>query len=399
VVRELQQAGFEAFIVGGGVRDLLLGKAPKDFDVATSATPEEVQNVFPRCRLIGRRFRLAHVRKGGALIEVATFRGVSDTEDERELSGGRILRDNVFGTVEEDALRRDFTINALFLDPVSGDIRDYVGGYRDLSERRLSLIGEPEVRYREDPVRLLRAARFVAKLGVAPDEETARRIPEMARLLEDVPPARLFEEICKLFMTGHGMRSLEALQRFGLSRTLFPGLASGTGPGKVHMRPLLKLALENTDERVLEGKAVTPAFLFAALLWAPVEASARAYVEQGDAEHAAMMRAAEEALSAQARRTSIPRRFSAVTRQIWMLQTRLARTRGKRWKRLLFEERFRAGYDFLLLRAREDPALEPLAQFWTEAQRDVDVRPEPRITETRRSRPRRRYRRRAPSAG
>jgi hypothetical protein len=173
VVRDLQQAGFEAFIVGGSVRDLLLGKAPKDFDVATNATPEEVQEVFPRCRLIGRRFRLAHVRKAGALIEVATFRGLSDLEDDREHSNGRILSDNVFGTVEEDAIRRDFTINALFLDPVSGEIRDYVGGYRDLKDRRLRLIGDPQVRYREDPVRLLRAARFVAKLGVEPDEDTA----------------------------------------------------------------------------------------------------------------------------------------------------------------------------------------------------------------------------------
>ena len=300
--------------MGGSVRDLLLGKAPKDFDVATSATPEEVQEVFPRCRLIGRRFRLAHVRKGGALIEVATFRGVSDPDDDREQSSGRILRDNVFGTMEEDALRRDFTINALFLDPVSGEIRDYVGGYRDLADRRLRLIGDPDVRYREDPVRLLRAARFVAKLGVEPDDETAHRIPELAPLLEDVPPARLFEEICKLFMTGHGMRSMEALQRFGLSASLFPGLRRGAGRGKVQVGALLRHALENTDERVRAAKPVTPAFLFAALLWAPVEARAREYVEGGDTDYAAMMRAAEEALAVQARRTSIPRRFSAVTR-------------------------------------------------------------------------------------
>ena len=175
------------------MRDLLLGKIPKDFDVATDATPEEVQEVFPRCRLIGRRFRLAHVRKAGALIEVATFRGVTGPGGDHARENGRILRDNVFGSVEEDASRRDFTINALFLDPVSGEIRDYVGGYQDLAERRLRLIGEAEVRYREDPVRLLRAARFIAKLGVEPDEETASSMPSMARLLNDVPPARLFE--------------------------------------------------------------------------------------------------------------------------------------------------------------------------------------------------------------
>jgi len=401
VVRDLQDAGFEAFIVGGSVRDLLLGKVPKDFDVATSATPEEVQDVFPRCRLIGRRFRLAHVRKSGALIEVATFRGLFDSDDdESQHASGRILRDNVFGTVEEDALRRDFTINALFLDPVSGDIRDYVGGYQDLADRRLRLIGEPEVRYREDPVRLLRAARFVAKLGVEPEEETARWIPELAVLLTDVPPARLFEETCKLFMTGHAMRSMEALQRFGLSRTLFPGLPRGAGPGKVQLPPLLRHSLENTDERVRVGKPVTPAFLYAALLWSGVEARAGEFLRRGDPEYVAIMRAAEEAIAVQARRTAIPRRFSAVTRQIWLMQPRFARIRGKRWKRLLYEERFRAGYDFLLLRARDDPSLEPLCEFWTQAQEEAEppASTAKRRTE-RRDRPRGRRRRRASSPG
>jgi poly(A) polymerase len=383
------------------VRDLLLGKAPKDFDVATSATPEEVQDIFPRCRLIGRRFRLAHVRLGGALIEVATFRDVFDAEDdESQHASGRILRDNVFGTVEEDALRRDFTINALFLDPVSGEIRDYVGGYRDLAERRLSLIGDPDVRYHEDPVRLLRAARFVAKLGVEPDDETGRRIPELAHLLEGVPAARLFEETCKLFMTGHGLRSMEALQRFGLSSTLFPGLKPGAGPGKIQLGGVLRHALESTDERVRTGKPVTPAFLYAALLWAGVEEQARGFVEQGDPEYVAMMRAAEEAISVQVQRTAIPRRFSAVTRQIWLLQTRFHKTRGKRWKRLLYEERFRAGYDFLLLRAKEDPSLDPLCEFWTRAQEGIELKPaEGSGRAKRRDRPRRRYRRRASSAG
>jgi poly(A) polymerase len=383
------------------VRDLLLGKAPKDFDVATSATPEEVQDIFPRCRLIGRRFRLAHVRLGGALIEVATFRDVFDAEDdESQHASGRILRDNVFGTVEEDALRRDFTINALFLDPVSGEIRDYVGGYRDLAERRLSLIGDPDVRYHEDPVRLLRAARFVAKLGVEPDDETGRRIPELAHLLEGVPAARLFEETCKLFMTGHGLRSMEALQRFGLSSTLFPGLKPGAGPGKIQLGGVLRHALESTDERVRTGKPVTPAFLYAALLWAGVEEQARGFVEQGDPEYVAMMRAAEEAISVQVQRTAIPRRFSAVTRQIWLLQTRFHKTRGKRWKRLLYEERFRAGYDFLLLRAKEDPSLDSLCEFWTRAQEGIELKPaEGSGRAKRRDRPRRRYRRRASSAG
>ena len=395
VVRELQEAGYEAYIVGGSVRDLLLGKIPKDFDVATSATPEEVQGVFPRCYLIGRRFRLAHVRKGGALIEVATFRGQATAGNERAKLNGRILRDNVFGTVEEDAIRRDFTINALFLDPVGGDIRDYVGGYQDLADRHLRLIGDPETRYREDAVRLLRAARFVAKLGVEPVRETAAPTKKLAPLLKDIPPARLFEEVCKLFLTGHGRRSMEALQRFGLSSTLFPTLKKGHGPGKIHMGTLLSKALENTDERVRKSKPVTPAFLFAALLWQPVRDKVQALVEKGESEHDALMLAAEDVISAQVRSTAIPRRFSAVTRQIWAMQPRFGKTGGKRWRRLLEQQKFRAAYDFLLLRAEEDPSLLELCTFWTKAQVGVDFS---RNARSGRARPRRRYRRRAPSS-
>lgn len=381
--------------MGGSVRDLLLGKAPKDFDVATSATPEEVENVFPRCRLIGRRFRLAHVRKAGHLIEVATFRGQATPggDDDHELDNGRILRDNVFGTLEEDALRRDFTINALFLDPVSAEIRDYVGGYQDLADRRLRLIGDPEVRYREDPVRLLRAARFEAKLGVEPEEATGAAIPKLAGLLEDVPPARLFEEVNKLFLTGHGMRSMEALQRFGLGRALFPALPKGSGKGKVRIGILLRKTLENTDKRVREGLPVTPAFLFAALLWEPVRDRASELEKAGETPYVAMMAASEDAIAAQAQRTSIPRRYSAVTRQIWLMQTRFTKTRGKRWKRLLYEQRFRAGYDFLLLRAEEDPELLPLCEFWTEAQKGVKL-PRPGDRNRTSDRPRRRPRKR-----
>jgi poly(A) polymerase len=382
---------------------LLLGKVPKDFDVATSATPEEVQDVFPRCRLIGRRFRLAHVRKGGTLIEVATFRGDASNGGDHQKSNGRILRDNVFGTLEEDAIRRDFTINALFLDPVSGDITDFVGGYEDLTNRRLRLIGDPQVRYREDPVRLLRAARFEAKLGVKPDAETEAPIRSMAPLLNDVPPARLFEEVCKLFLTGHGVRSMEALQRFGLSTALFPGLPKGSAPGKVQLGTILLKTLENTDERLRNSKPVTPAFLFAALLWQPVVERSKALVEQGETEFNAVMKVAEEVIAIQTQSTAIPRRFSAVTRQIWVMQARLSRTSGKRWKRLLHEQRFRAAYDFLLLRALDDPSLEPLCAFWTTAQEGIDFSliryDSPDSTgenrDAGRDRPRRRYRRRA----
>jgi poly(A) polymerase len=393
----LQNAGYEAYIVGGGVRDLLLGKAPKDFDVATDATPEQVRDVFPRCRLIGRRFRLAHVRKHGALIEVATFRGPHGMAEEDGSLNGRILRDNVFGSVEEDAIRRDFTINAMFLDPVSGTIRDYVGGYKDLTERRLRLIGDPETRYREDPVRLLRAARFVAKLGVEPEPATEEPIHRLASLLQDVPPARLFEEVSKLFLTGHGMRSLEALQRFGLSTTLFPVLPVWDKSGRVVIGPLLRAALENTDQRIREGKPVTPSFLLAALFWQPVQAEARRRMAAGESELEANLNAAEDVFAAQSRRTAVPRRFSAVAKQIWALQPRFAKTKGKRWKRILNEPRFRAAYDFLLFRVVEDADLEPLAEFWTKAQEEQAPPPAEQEPPRRRQRrgPRRRSRGRA----
>ena len=387
VVRDLQVAGYEAYIVGGGVRDLLLGKAPKDFDVATSATPEEVHDIFPRCRLIGRRFRLAHVRKKGALIEVATFRGEGKEAGDRENLDGRILRDNVWGSVEEDAIRRDFTINAMFLDPVSGSIRDYVGGYEDLAHKRLRLIGDPQLRYREDPVRLLRAARFVAKLGVEPDEGTETPIRTLAQLLDNVPPARLFEEVCKLFLTGHGLRSLEALQRFGLTSRLFPGLDSGDKSGRIKTSALLKKALENTDERIREGKSVTPAFLFAALLWRPMKERSEALMAEGMGIYDAITVAADEVFQQQSRRTAVPRRFSTVSKQIWALQPRLNKTGGKRWKRVLGEQRFRAAYDFLLLRTAEEPGLQELATFWTVAQEDSSA---PVASESARRTPRRR---------
>jgi len=394
VVKELQLAGFEAYIVGGGVRDLLLGKAPKDFDVATSATPEEVHDIFPRCHLIGRRFRLAHVRKKGALIEVATFRGQSTEEGDREKLNGRILRDNVWGTVEEDALRRDFTINAMFLDPVSGTIRDFVGGYKDLARKRLRLIGDPQLRYREDPVRLLRAARFVAKLGVEPDRGTEDPIRALAPLLNTVPPARLFEEVCKLFLTGHGARSLEALQRFGLNSSLFPALDQGDESGQIVIGALLRKALENTDMRIREGKSVTPAFLFAALLWQPMKKRSETLMNEGMPRHDALALAADEVFYLQSRSTAVPRRFSSVSKQIWALQPRLNKTTGKRWKRLFGEQKFRAAYDFLLLRTAEDSSLKDVAAFWTRAQEGLPV-PAPEGTApkpARRRRPRTRRR-------
>jgi poly(A) polymerase len=374
VVRRLQEEGYEAYIVGGSVRDLLLGKVPKDYDVATDAIPEEVKTVFPRCRLIGRRFRLAHVRMGGTLIEVATFRGPQVNQgDDHKHHKGRILRDNVWGCLEEDAVRRDFTINALFLDPVSGDIQDFVGGYKDLSERKLRLIGDPYIRYREDPVRLLRAARFVAKLGVELEEKTAEPVYELSPLLKDIPPARLFEEVCKLFMTGHAARTLEALQRFRLTLALFPVLKAKGKPGKAEIGPMVDMAMKNTDERIAEQRSVTPAFLLAALLWQPVRERADILQAEGMQEYLALGEAADEVMSMQVQRTAIPRRFSMVTRQIWTMQPRFNHTHGRRAKSLLGERRFRAAYDFLLLRAEEDETLKALCDHWTEMQKGVEL--------------------------
>ena len=360
--------------MGGSVRDLLLGKVPKDYDVATDAIPEEVKTVFPRARLIGRRFRLAHVRMGGTLIEVATFRGPQlNDDDDHTHHNGRILRDNVWGSLEEDAVRRDFTINALFLDPVSGDIQDFVGGYKDLSDRKLRLIGDARTRYREDPVRLLRAARFVAKLGVDLGEKTAAPVNEMAPLLEDIPPARLFEEVCKLFMTGHASRTLEALQRFQLTRALFPVLKRKGKSGKAQTTRLMEVAMKNTDERIAVQKPVTPAFLLAAILWQPVRERADVLQAEGMQEYLALGQAADEVMAKQVQRTAIPRRFSVVTRQIWTMQPRFNNTHGRRAKSLLKERRFRAAYDFLLLRAEEDTSLKALGDHWTEAQKGVPL--------------------------
>ena len=391
----MQEEGYEAYIVGGSVRDLLLGKVPKDYDVATDAIPEEVKTVFPRARIIGRRFRLAHVRMGGTLIEVATFRGpqVNDDDDHKH-ENGRILRDNVWGSLEEDAVRRDFSINALFLDPISGDIQDFVGGYKDLSERKLRLIGDARTRYREDPVRLLRAARFVAKLGVELEEETGKPVTQLAPLLNDIPPARMFEEVCKLFMTGHAARTLKALQQFQLTRAVFPVLKSEGEPGRALTGSLIETAMKNTDDRIAIQKPVTPAFLIAALLWHPVKERAQILVDRGMHKSAALGQAADEVLCKQVQRTAIPRRFSVITRQIWTMQPRFNHTHGRHARSLMGERRFRAAYDFLLLRAVESPSLQELCDHWTKAQVGVvmNTGQKERIKKTpvRRRRPRRR---------
>ena len=367
VIERLQQAGHAAYIVGGSIRDLLLGHRPKDFDVATSATPEQVRELMRNARLIGRRFRLAHVRFGREIIEVATFRGGGDHEEDsehREVEKGRLIRDNVYGTESEDAERRDFTINALMYDPATETIRDHIGGYDDVLGRRLKLIGDPRTRFREDPVRLLRAVRFMVKLDLTMDPETAGPMVSMAPLLRDIPPARLFDEILKLFLSGCAWPTFQALVRQALWGELFPGLFEDPA----HPPPLVEQALRNTDQRVAEGLPVTPGFLFAAFLWPRVKARADELVENGLAPVEALAEAGEEAIVAQARRVAIHRRFSTMSKEIWCMQPRFEKRRGKRALRLINGRRFRAAYDFLLLRVLEEPELEELAEWWTRIQ-------------------------------
>ncbi|MEX2523743.1 MAG: polynucleotide adenylyltransferase PcnB [Gammaproteobacteria bacterium] len=372
VLYRLSSAGFEACLVGGSVRDLLLGREPKDFDVVTDAWPEQIRELFRNSRLIGRRFRLAHVRYGDEIIEVSTFRAShQDAGDEGHVVDGRIIRDNVYGTIDEDVWRRDFTVNALYYNINDFSVVDYVGGMQDIRAGRIRLLGDPVKRYTEDPVRLLRAVRFAVKLGFRIEQESERQIPELGRLLSDIPPARLFEEVLKLFMGGCAVQTFEQLRHYHLFGILFPQteevLAEQEG-GFPHT--LLIKALENTDRRLAENKPVTPAFLIAALLWEPMMKTAREYMIEGLHEHEATHLASDVVVSRQISRTAMPRRFTQMAREIWLLQYRLTLTKGKRPRRLLAHPRFRAAYDFLLLRAEAGENVTELADWWTRFQAD-----------------------------
>lgn len=353
------------------MRDILLGIQPKDFDIATSATPDEVKSLFGRqCRLIGRRFRLAHVRFGAEILEVATFRAghhQADDDDQAQLDdSGRILRDNVFGSLEEDAQRRDFTINALYYDISDFSIRDYVGAMEDVQNRVLRMIGDPEARYREDPVRMLRALRFAAKLDLTIEPATEAPIRPLANLLQEVPAARLFDEISKLLMTEQGPQVFELLYEYGLFAELFPATSQAlqqdeSGAGLV----LMRAALNGTATRINQGKPVTPAFLLAALLWPAVR---KAVGEDPRNLAMAMQEAASNIAGDQQHRISIPKRFGIPMREIWFLQRRFEQRRGKRPQALMGHPRFRAAYDFLLLRAEAGEVDPELAQWWTDYQ-------------------------------
>jgi len=396
----LKKGGYEAYLVGGGVRDLLLGREPKDFDVATNATPEEVRKLFRSCMIIGRRFRLAHVRFGREVIEVATFRAGADESGaaggEQVTENGRLVRDNVYGSLEQDARRRDFTLNALYYNIRDFSVVDYANGLGDLEAGLLRLIGEPEQRYREDPVRMLRAVRFAAKLGFRVEAATEEPMFDMGGLLGDIPPSRLYEEVVKIFHSGEAVQGFELLRYYGLFGVLFPMTeAALTLEENAYPITLVSKALANTDKRIAEGKPVTPAFLFAALLWEPVRLAAMGFESRGAVPVEALHLAASDIFAQQVQHVALPKRFALQTREIWALQPRFNYIKGKRPERLLTHPRFRAAYDFLCLRADCGEEDEALAQWWTDyqdSQGPVERRAEP----ARRPRRRRKNRRKLP---
>ncbi|MGN7725474.1 polynucleotide adenylyltransferase PcnB [Luteimonas sp. 22616] len=411
VLYRLREGGHQAFLVGGAVRDLMVGGHPKDFDVATSATPDEVKHLFRNCRLIGRRFRLAHVVFGREIIEVATFRANSDdgSGDRQVHDDGRLLRDNVYGTIEDDAVRRDFTANALYYTIDDFSVHDYVGGFEDVQNRVLKLIGDPATRYHEDPVRMLRAVRFAAKLGFSIDDATAAPIPELAPLLGDAAPARLFEECLKLFLSGYAEQCFLGLERFGLLDVLFPESAAALKANRSGaLRRVVIEGLRGTDARVRADEPVSPAFLFALLLWPAYCRALIALQAQGVQAAEAQRRAADRVTVHQLNTIALPRRFSLPMQEIWLLQSRLSSTQSgqrqrKRVMRTLAHPRFRAAFDFLALRQVASDEHTDDITFWRDAQNDPDnaiaLHPEPEGEgDDAGAAPRRRRRRRRPAA-
>ena len=369
ITLDLQRAGYSAFIVGGAVRDLLLGLKPKDFDIATNAKPDEIRVLFRRSRIIGRRFRLVHVMCGSETVEVSTFRGDSFTNKNNEPmprlqadEHGRILRDNVFGSQEEDVKRRDFTVNALFYDPDKEEIWDYLSGYSDIKSRQLRIIGMPLQRYREDPVRMLRAVRLAAKLDMKIDAATAKPIGDLAPLLQNVPPSRLFDEILKILLSGHAQTCVADLQTRGLYHGLLPVLDMVLTES-VDER-FISLVLKNTDKRVHQEKSVSPGFLFAALMWHEVLAIWNKRKAGGEKSNSALYMAIKDVMASQDKKLIIPRRYDAIMQEIWVMQPRFLGRAGRKPFRLLEHPRFRAAYDFMLLRCESGEIDMELGNWW-----------------------------------
>nr|WP_233143947.1 polynucleotide adenylyltransferase PcnB [Colwellia chukchiensis] len=400
VLYRLNKGGFDAYLVGGGVRDILLGLTPKDFDIATNATPEQIKALFRNCRLIGRRFRLAHIIFGREIIEVATFRGHHDSDNaqqsnqkiSKQSEDGMLLRDNIYGSIEEDAERRDFTINALYYSAKDFKVYDFANGVADVYAKQIRLIGDPETRYREDPVRMLRAIRFATKLDMSIHQDTKAPIKSLAPLMANIPPARLFEEFLKLFMSGKASENFHLLREYRLFQYFFPAvelqLEQQTQP---YLADFIHLALKNTDLRILHEQRVTPAFLFAAMLWYPLQAQIQAaHSAEKLSPQDAFFSALSVIMSEQQQSIAIPKRFQAVMKDIWILQDKLSRRDGKRAFKTLEHPKFRAGYDFLLLRAeietskRDNTAnteLQALATWWGEFQ-DSDSETQQRLVKS-----------------
>ncbi|MEH6581092.1 MAG: polynucleotide adenylyltransferase PcnB [Halioglobus sp.] len=377
VMSRLRNQGYQAYLVGGAVRDLLLGGHPKDFDVATNATPEAIHALFRNSRIIGRRFRIVHVRFGREIIEVTTFRGHHDNGEEdsdskggnhsRQSDSGMLLRDNVYGTLEEDAARRDLTVNALYYDSGKFEVFDHTEGLRDLENQSICIIGDPATRYREDPVRMLRVLRFAAKLDFEIEDKTASAIDECADLLGNIPSARLFDEFLKLFLSGYAAATLDKLLEYGLFESLFPDSGACLGNDSFAL-PLLRAAMRNTDARIQQGKPVTPAFILAAILWPEVTRLGQGLRDRGDAPMVAMHSAGQQAVTSAVQTVSIPKRFSQPMREIWEFQLRLERKQGRKAAELVDHRRFRAAYDFLLLREQAGETTGDLGEWWTHFQ-------------------------------
>ncbi len=389
VLYRLNKGGFDAYLVGGGVRDILLGLKPKDFDIATNATPEQIKALFRNCRLIGRRFRLAHIVFGREIIEVATFRGHHDSASDKDQQDiktskqsehGMLLRDNIYGSIEEDAERRDFTINALYYSAKDFKVYDFANGVKDVENRVIRLIGDVETRYREDPVRMLRAIRFATKLDMEIEAQTKAPIKTLAPLMANIPAARMFEEFLKMFIAGKAVANYEQLRDYHLFKFFFPAVDQALDNNDELLERFIVLAMENTDKRINNDQRVTPAFLFAAMLWYPLQN----YLKQINMNNSlppqdAFFAALNEIMPEQQRSIAIPKRFQGVMKDIWILQEKLARREGKKAFKAYEHLKFRAGYDFLLLRSEiesDNTQLAELAKWWTDFQ---NVSPEAQL--------------------
>ena len=374
VINYLKRSGYKAYIVGGGVRDLLLGKKPKDFDIATNATPEQIKKALPRSRIIGRRFKLVHYRKGREIIEVATFRTGGNKKSAKS-SKGLVLRDNTYGNIQDDAFRRDFKINALYLDIHSMEIIDYTGGYRDLENRKLSCIGDSKVRFREDPVRIIRAIRFMSAMELDCEDSLKADIYGLANLLEEVPAARRYEEVLKLFFTGSASKTFEKLVEYKVLKYLLPATSRYLEEEKSDEKIIhfIKLALKNSDSRVAKDLPLTPAFLFSVLLW-PSVVKRTGEIQSSKIKIPLLRKAADKAIREQNSHCFIPNRVESMIKDIWEFQIKLLKVKSPKITSLISHKRFRASYDFLILREQSGVNLNGCGKWWTDIQNQGEHR-------------------------